>query len=1053
MKTCESCGRIMLRDDDFGGNKKENAYCSNCTDEYGHLLNQKKVVQSMKNLLIKQMSLSDDVAEKMAKENLQNSTIWNNKKSIALNAGNIVITDIGSTTTKAILIRKNKKSGETELFGPELSTTTVEIPDENVMKGVYHSIKKLEESSRIPLLSNTSSDVDFTFLPGTVYLTTSSAGGGLQILVVGLTTFDSASSAQRAAYGAGGVLLDVVAIDDKRSNLEKISAIQAKNPDIILFCGGFDNGAIQTLTRLAEMLTLAEPLPKFGSHRRIPLIFAGNSDAIPFIENTLSDVYELFILPNLRPSAQIENLLPVRHIINQIFMEKVMEYAPGYADLKPLVSDSIIPTPNGVMNTLDIISSKYNQNIMCVDIGGATTDIFSNILGNFYRTVSANIGMSYSISNVLKETGISEIMKWLPENFDENYVRNYISNKTLFTSIIPSDDTDMAIEHAVAREALKIAKLQHMQMHFNTEKIGFLDKMKRMDLDRYIETFYAEKMESKRYFHNKDISVLIGAGSVISKAKTIEQAAIMLIDGLQPEGITDIIRDHDFIMPHLGILSGIDPATAEKLIFENCLEKLVTHIRPLSEKWKQGKTVLKMSVKSEYFSKEVIVQSGDFIYLKNPENIKFELRISLEKGYYLQNEERELLIETQLPVIVDCRIPGIGSAEAVNSELSLYNFPKVFSPVLNKKANSINRKDSAVVNLTLPFTGELYVKEGENITPGQIVAENKYDPPKMFILSLYSVNGIKADTEDLKKYLLVKEGDIVENDQLVLDMRKPEQHLNNLVDDLIGVVKTYHSNVRGIIEKINYATGVIVMREIQDYPDKPVKFNISAKICVNPDKVKTYLKKQLGDFVYKGEVIASRFDSNGYYFAYSPATGNIIDFDYKNGTAVIKYERKGFKIISHFSGKVIHTEKNKIINCEVKGQCIPALIGFGGENGGNLLYQKSPDFSKELGRKIIVTSYADLDALRNYKKAGIAGLVVASLDEKTLSQFTETELNIAFSGNESIPFPILITNSFGKADFPADLTDLFEQSKGKWAYLHALTQIRAGVIRPFLIIQ
>ncbi len=222
-----------------------------------------------------------------------------------------LITDIGSTTTKAVLIDRLG----IKLIGIQHANTTVEAPDNDVKIGVFNAVKNLESRCQIPLLSPSANPHELIFAPEVEYLSTSSAGGGLQILVIGLTLFDSASSAKRAAYGAGGIILDVFAIDDRRSSVEQMLAMRNLRPDMILLCGGTDGGAISTVLRLAEILRIAKPMPKFSTSVKIPAIYAGNNDATEMITGMIAKDFDLHIMPNLRPKINEENLKPTQEII------------------------------------------------------------------------------------------------------------------------------------------------------------------------------------------------------------------------------------------------------------------------------------------------------------------------------------------------------------------------------------------------------------------------------------------------------------------------------------------------------------------------------------------------------------------------------------------------------------------------------------------------------------------------------------------------------------------------------------------------------------------
>ncbi|MCK5597701.1 MAG: glutamate mutase L, partial [Candidatus Eisenbacteria sp.] len=122
------------------------------------------------------------------------------------------ITDVGSTTTKAILFRRTG-NGDWEYFRRE-APTTVEKPDEDVSIGVMEALRALEQESGEILLKDGALAV--------TYLSTSSAGGGLAMVVTGLVRNLTAETADRVALGAGAIVLDVICMNDGRTAYHQI---------------------------------------------------------------------------------------------------------------------------------------------------------------------------------------------------------------------------------------------------------------------------------------------------------------------------------------------------------------------------------------------------------------------------------------------------------------------------------------------------------------------------------------------------------------------------------------------------------------------------------------------------------------------------------------------------------------------------------------------------------------------------------------------------------------------------------------------------------------
>ena len=1038
----------MKNAEDFAGKEIGNPYCIECGDEFGQRKGYENIIDESKKFLIEQLSVSDEEAEKMARENISEIPFWVQREKAMKSKNFILITDVGSTTTKAVLLQKNP-SGKFEIIGLQNAATTVEKPVEDVNIGVLEAVTKLQQKTETQLIKPNAETLDLN--DDVMYITTSSAGGGLQILVIGLTLFDSASSGERTAYGAGGVILDTFAINDKRTALEQMKAMKILHPDIILMCGGVDGGAISSLLRLGEILQLADPAPKFGEDSKIPLVFAGNKDAQPFISGLFKDKFKMYLVPNLRPTMKDENLLPAREKIHKLFMDNVMEQAPGYSKLKELVADDIIPTPTGVINTLQIISRNTSKNVMSVDIGGATTDIFSNIEGSYFRTVSANYGLSYSISNVMKDTGFENIMNWLPADIDEDYVRNYIADKMLYPTFVPKDETQIAIEQAIAREALKMSKVQHLKMNFNKKNVGILEKAKSKDIEKIVEAFYWGKEQEKKKFHMYDIDIMIGAGGAVSHAETPEQALAIIADGFEPQGITEIWRDPDFISPHLGKLSNVDESLAEKLITEDCFEKIGLCIRPIGKYKKTNTSVADISINDEMHK----IKVGNILYFPNTNSDVLEVHIELKKGFFLKDEVRTFAFKTQLPLYIDARI----SADFTSQNAAMNLFPALQSPdKIESTFSGLLKTENyeigeGLLKNELPYAGNILVIDGEQVSPDTTIGENLFDPPKVYVISLFDKTYLHLDQTNIKKALCVKEGQEVKIGQRIAEIGN-----RSLIDDLTFKHFNFESPVRGMIEKINYDSGTIIMREIQDYTHKPKIINLAMKLNIKPKLTARYMKKTLGDFVYAGEMLASRIiDTSGFKYplsASSPTTGTIKGIDLETGKVTIKYDTEPYRRTAGVYGKVVKTESEKSALISYEGITIKGVIGFGSEAHGSLYYLSNiKDLNKCKPENIVMYPHAvDINFLKEAKRLNVSGVIAPSVNNSDLVEFTGDEIGVALTGSENIPFPLIITAGFGNFETEEKLRKIFEGNHGKHIYINGHTQIRAGVTRPKIII-
>jgi hypothetical protein len=248
-----------------------------------------------------------------------------------------------------------------------------------------------------------------------------------------------------------------------------------------------------------------------------------------------------------------------------------MAHAPGYDKLIRWADAPIMPTPGAVGDILQMIAKQEGINAVGVDIGGATTDVFSVFSGTFNRTVSANLGMSYSISNVCAETGMDNILRWVHVDMNERALRNRVKNKMIRPTTIPQTLEALIFEQAVSREALRLAYAQHKE---------FATTLKGVQQQRTVGDLFSQEKGGQSIVDNMALDLLVASGGVLSHAPRMQQTAAMLIDAFEPEGITTLAKDSIFMMPHLGVLAQVLPQAALEVFERDCLVYLGTCVSP-----------------------------------------------------------------------------------------------------------------------------------------------------------------------------------------------------------------------------------------------------------------------------------------------------------------------------------------------------------------------------------------------------------------------------------------------------------------------------------------
>ncbi|MDY0108862.1 MAG: glutamate mutase L [Candidatus Krumholzibacteria bacterium] len=481
------------------------------------------------------------------------------------------VIDCGSTTTKAVLI--GRRDGRFRLLGRAEAPTTVEAPVADVMVGVLSALRLLEHQTGHVILqpdggleppAGKHCGVD-------ALLATSSAGGGLQMLVLGLVDTMTAASAERAALGAGAIVTEVLAWNDAEDETARLQRLRRCRPDMVLLAGGTDGGARAQVAALAELLAAADLQPRYGDGP-LPVVFAGNCEAAPAVVSALAGKAEVAVAPNLRPVLEAERLGPVRRVLQDVFLRHVMARAPGYPNLQRLCTAPVMPTPAGFGDALLLLADRLGGDAVAIDLGGATCDIFSVRGGTVYRSVSANLGLSFSLGAVCQRAGWDQVARWLPLAMTPDDLYDRVRNKMIRPTTLPQTPEDLLLEQAAAREAVRLALSDH-ERALQPVRSG-------RDGPTGVDALGAEAAPPAGIAWS-EVRLLLGSGGPLAHAPDRSQAAAILIDACRPEGLTELAVDSVFVLPHLGALRQIDPAAAAAVLDADALVPLGACLAPV----------------------------------------------------------------------------------------------------------------------------------------------------------------------------------------------------------------------------------------------------------------------------------------------------------------------------------------------------------------------------------------------------------------------------------------------------------------------------------------
>lgn len=260
-------------------------------------------------------------------------------------------------------------------------------------------------------------------------------------------------------------------------------------------------------------------------------------------------------------------------------------------------------------------------------------------------------------------------------------------------------------------------------------------------------------------------------------------------------------------------------------------------------------------------------------------------------------------------------------------------------------------------------------------------------------------------------------------------------------------------------DKVDFDT--IVART--ELPGDPQIFKISRDLGVDEEDLGSYMRKNVGDHVQKGEIIAERKGFFGLFHRTSCAgtTGTVEHISRTTGQVTIVEPSIPLEISAYIPGIVSKVISGESVVIETVGALIQGIFGVGGENHGQLEIipgSKGVTLTSEMiensskNKILVYPGSASSDALRKAVSAGAKGLVVGGIDDRELSDFLGYEIGVAITGEEEIETTIVITEGFGRMEMSKKTSSILSKFEGHEAAINGATQIRAGVIRPEVII-
>lgn len=491
-----------------------------------------------------------------------------------VDAESLLSVDVGSINTRVALF--DVVDGRYRYLGSGSALTTVYAPYHDIGEGIRAALDQLQMVTGRKLVGNDERLIIPSRNDGSgvdTLVATMSAGSPLKVVALGLLEGVSLESARRLATTTYARVVDSISLNDRRKPEARIDTILRLRPDLILAAGGTDKGASQSVMKLLESIGLASYL--MPEEQRPEVLFAGNQVLVDHVNNSLGKLVRIHYAPNLRPTLDVEQLGVAQVQMSEIYRSLRSRKLAGVDELNTWAGGGLLPTAAAFGRVICFLSKIYDSSkaVLGIDVGASATTVVGAFNGELMVRVFPQYGLGQSLAELLDHTSLEAIARWLHLEVPARTLREYIYHKSLYPASLPMTPEELDVEQALARQV--------MQMAVKKAISSYPAKIKRYGagLVPWFEP-------------------IVASGGVLTRAPNFPQSMLMLLDGIQPTGVTTIVLDQSHITPALGAAAAINPVLAVQVLETGTLQNLGTVISPVGRA-RYGSPVLRVRMKNE----------------------------------------------------------------------------------------------------------------------------------------------------------------------------------------------------------------------------------------------------------------------------------------------------------------------------------------------------------------------------------------------------------------------------------------------------------------------
>ncbi len=402
-----------------------------------------------------------------------------------------------------------------------------------------------------------------------------SGGPLLRMLALGLTEDGSLRAVRALADSLPLRLIGALGMGDLESDPETLDRLVRMRPEVLLVTGGEDGGAEAPVQRLVELSRLAcLLLPRMAQ----PLVlYAGNAALADWVRRRLEPMVHLRVAANVQPSVDRFDLLPAQSILDDAILRAWTQRIAGLREVT-LLADRQQGTKDFLLSRMvRFLNRAYGQRepgsqgrgVLALDLGGGSTTLAA-ALGEEHSLVHLP---AWQAGEAFGSRTLQKILQWVPVQVGPRLASMYFNNHALHPGILPSDVMELALSQALARVRIRSA------MRLMSNRYPFFQLVPEGGL-------------ASRY------EPVIASGAALTNAPTPGQSMLILLDALQPRGVTTLVLDRNHILPALGASAERLPLLPVQALDSGAFLNLGTVIAPVSSA-PAGRTILVLKVSAE----------------------------------------------------------------------------------------------------------------------------------------------------------------------------------------------------------------------------------------------------------------------------------------------------------------------------------------------------------------------------------------------------------------------------------------------------------------------